>query len=65
MKVFTAHLDHNLIVKMIKIRIKKTTAKEDEIDDANDDIDKYKLAFIGSNREKFNFNTFRVPISFL
>ena len=37
----------------------------DEIDDANDDIDKYKLAFIGSNREKFNFNTFRVPISFL
>ena len=29
MKVFTAHLDHNLIVKMIKIRIKKTTAKEE------------------------------------
>ena len=37
----------------------------DEIEDANKSIDKYKLAFIGSNREKFNFNIFRMPISFL
>ena len=37
----------------------------DEIEDANKDIDKYKLAFIGSNREKFNLNIFRMPVSFL
>ena len=37
----------------------------DEIEDADDDIDKYKLVFIGSNREKFNFNIFRMPVSFL
>ena len=37
----------------------------DEIKDADNDIDKYKLAFIGSNREKLNFNTFRMPLSFL
>ena len=30
----------------------------DEIDDADDDIDDGKLLFIGSNKEKFNFNTF-------
>ena len=27
----------------------------DDIEDADDDIDIYKLAFIGSNKEKFNF----------
>ena len=36
-----------------------------EIEDADNDIDKYKLAFIGSNREKFNFNTFKMPLDFL
>ena len=82
-KVFTTHLAHNLIVKMMKIRIKKQNkdiglkplrywfktvfdylkslsqkAKDlmDETEDADNDIDKYKLAFIGSNREKFNFH---------
>ena len=82
-KVFTKRQDHNLIVKMMKIRIKKQNkdiglkplrywfktifdylktlsqkAKDlmDEIEDADNDIDKYKLAFIGSNREKFNFH---------
>ena len=30
----------------------------DEIEDANDDIDDGKLLFIGSNKERFNFNTF-------
>ena len=30
----------------------------DEIEDADDDIDDGKLLFIGSNKEKFNFNTF-------
>ena len=29
-----------------------------EIEDADDDIDDGKLLFIGSNKEKFNFNTF-------
>ena len=36
-----------------------------EIKDADDDIDKYKIVFIGSNREKFNFNIFKMPLSFL
>ena len=37
----------------------------DEIEDSGDDIDVYKLVFIGSNREKFNFNIFRKPLNFL
>ena len=37
----------------------------DEIEDANDDIDIYKLAFIGSNKENFNLNTFRMPLDFI
>ena len=36
-----------------------------EIEDANDYIDIYKLAFIGSNKENFNFNIFRMPLNFL
>ena len=36
----------------------------DEIKDANDDIDNGKLLFIGSYKEKFNFNTFRKPLNF-
>ena len=36
----------------------------DEIEEAEDDIDKYKLVFIGSNREKFNFNIFKMPLDF-
>ena len=37
----------------------------DEINNADNDIDEYKLAFIGSNRKKFKFNTFRMPLYFL
>ena len=37
----------------------------DEIKDVDDDIDNNKLLFIGSNKEKFNFNTFRMPLNFL
>ena len=37
----------------------------DDIEDADDDIDIYKLAFIGSNKEKFNFNTFDMPLNFI
>ena len=34
-----------------------------EIGDANDDIDNGKLLFIGSDKEKFNFNTFNKPLN--
>ena len=37
----------------------------DETKDADDDIDGVKLLFIGSNKEKFNFNTFRMALNFL
>ena len=37
----------------------------DETKDADDDIDDGRLLFIGSNKEKFNFNTFRMPLNFL
>ena len=37
----------------------------DEIEDVNDDIDDSKLLFIGSNKEKFNFITFKKPLNFI
>ena len=37
----------------------------DEMKDINDDINIYMLVFIGSNKENFNFNTFRMPLNFL
>ena len=37
----------------------------DEIEEADDDIDSGKLLFIGSNKEKFNFNTFNKPLNFI
>ena len=37
----------------------------DEIKYADKDINIYKVAFIGCNREKFNFNTFKMPLNFL
>ena len=88
-KVFTTHLNHNLIVNVIKVRIKKQQQKNnidtkltnvfdylkilsqeakdlmDEIEDVNKDINVKKFAFISSNREKFNFNKFRMPLNFL
>ena len=36
----------------------------DDIKDADVGIDKYKLAFIGSNTEKFSFNIFRKLLNF-
>ena len=88
MKVFTTHLNQNLMMKMINNKIKnqqnnnigtkppnvfnylKSLSPEakylmDEIEDADDDIDYGKLLFIGSNKEKFNFNTFRKPLNFI
>ena len=37
----------------------------DEIKDADNDIDIYKLVFIGSNRETFSFNIFKKPLNFI
>ena len=37
----------------------------DEIEDADDDIANVKLLFIGSNKENFNFMTFRKPLNFI
>ena len=37
----------------------------DEIEDVNDDIDYNKLLFIGSNKEKFNFNVFSTLLNLL
>ena len=37
----------------------------DEIKGADKDIDIYKLVFIGSNNEKFNFNILKIPLNFL
>ena len=36
-----------------------------EIEEADNHIDDYKLLFISSNKEKFSFNIFRMPINFL
>ena len=35
------------------------------MEDANDDIDHGKLLFIGSSKERFNFNTFNKPLIFI
>ena len=37
----------------------------DEIENENDDIDDDKLYFVGSNKEKFNCNTFNKPLDFI
>ena len=36
-----------------------------EIEDADDNIDDDKLLFTGSNKEKFNFNTFKKALNFI
>ena len=37
----------------------------DEIEGEDDDINKDKLLFIGSNKKKFNLNTFNKPLNFI
>ena len=49
----------------LKILIQEVKYLMDEIEDVNKDISVKKLAFIGSNREKFNFNKFRMPLNFV
>ena len=36
-----------------------------ELEDAEDDVDKEKLIFVGSNGEKVNFNAFKTLLDFL
>ena len=36
-----------------------------KIEEVNNNIDIYKLVFIGNNKEKFNFNTFNMPLNFI
>ena len=43
----------------------KTKDLMDEIEDADNYINNGKFLFIGSNKEKFNFNTFRMPLNFI
>ena len=76
-KVFTIHLDHNLMKKSkmdskplnvfdyLKSLCQEANDLVDKIKDAGNDIDKYKLDFIGSNKEKISFKIFRMPLKFL
>ena len=53
------------IFNYLKSLIQEANDLMDEIEEVNSDIDIHKLLFIGSNKEKFNFNTFRMPLNFL
>ena len=81
MKVFTRHLNKNLMInikKQTNIHTKPPNvfdcwkslshgAKDlmGEIEGIHDDINIHMLFFIGSNKDNFNFNTFRMPLTFL
>ena len=47
------------------LKIQEAKDLMDEIEEVNHDINIYMLVFIGSNKEKSNFNTFRMPLYFL
>ena len=53
------------ILDHLKSLISEASDLIDEIEEDDNDIDINKLAFIGSNKEKFNFNTFTVPLNLL
>ena len=53
------------IVNYLKSLSQEAKDLMDEIEDAISDIDIYKLVFVGSNKKKFNFNTFRMPWNFV
>ena len=53
------------IFNYLKSLIQEANDLMDEIEEVNSDIDIHKLLFIGSNKEKFNFNTFMMPLNFL
>ena len=50
----------------LRVRKKAKDAKDlmIEVEDTEDDLDKEKLIFVGKNREKFNFSTFKSPLDF-
>ena len=53
------------IVNYLKSLSQEAKDLMDEIEEAKDDTDYNKRLFIGSNREKFNFNTCKMPLNFL
>ena len=53
------------VFEYLKSLSRKAENLMNEIKDANDDIDDGKLLLIGSNQEKFNFNTFNKPLKFI
>ena len=87
MKVFTTHINQNLMITMMSIKktqqnnnidtkppnvfsylkslSQKTKDLTNEIGDVNDGIGDGKLLFIGSNKEKFNFNIVKKPLNFI
>ena len=77
MKVFTTNQDQNFMINLINIKkppnvsdyLKSLSQSVkdlmNEIEDENDDIDDGKLLFIGSNKERFNFNIFNSPLNFI
>ena len=53
------------VFNYLKILSQKAEHLRDEIEDADDDVNDGKLLFIGINKEKCNFNTFRKPLNFI
>ena len=53
------------IVNYLKSLSQEAKDLMDEIEDTDDDINGGQLLFIGSNKEKFNFNTFNKPLNFI
>ena len=53
------------VFNYLKSLSQETNNLMDEIEEVNHGIDIYKLFFIGSDKEKFNFNIFNMPLNFL
>ena len=53
------------VFNYLKSLSQETNDLMDEIEEVNHGIDIYKLVFIGSDKEKFNFNIFNMPLNFL
>ena len=54
-----------IVSNYLKILSQEIKDLMDEIEDANDDIDYNKLPFMGSSKEKFNFNISSMPLNLL
>ena len=52
-------------LKSLSPEAKDLMDKIEDDDHDDDDIDINKIPFVGSDRETFNFNTFRMPLNFL